>query len=311
MDSPIIPEHRRIIGDHRRDPARYGDAFRPLGEECHTVQFNQPLDDTEMAAMGRLFDGRPDVTLYVYGGVKDLEFLRFFPALRSLQLAVWDIGDISGFRHLSPEFRKLIFPHTKARFSLRFLAQLNGLRDLFLQGHKKDFDVVTTLTNLESLGLHGVELADLKPLQKLGGLKTLRLGFGKIHDLSLLPRFEMLENLRLMRITELADVDVLAEVTSVKSIDLDWLTHVPRLPDLSRLARLEVLRLDTMKGLRDIAGAAAAPLLRKLTAGATPGLTSGSFQAFVGHPALRELYAYVGRTRDNEAIKAMFPGIAR
>ena len=302
--------YRRDIDLCLSRPDRFGEAFRPLEAECHTVQFSQPHDETEMKAIARLIDSRPDVALYIFGGVKNLEFLRFFRSLRSLQLAVWDIEDISGFAHLSSEFQRLIFPKTRRRFSLRFLERLAGLKVLFLQGHTKDFDVVSTLTRLEDLGLHGVGLADLAPLAPLTGLKALRLGFGKITDLSLLPTFKGLETLRLMRITALADVEVLADTTGLKSIDLDWLAHVERLPSLSRLARLEDLRLDTMKGLCDISGAARAPALRKLSVGATPLLGPRDFQAFVNHPTLRELDAYVGRSRDNEAIKQMFPTIA-
>ncbi len=306
-----VSDHRRFIDDCLRDPAHFGDAFRPLSPECHTVQFSRPHDDGQMQAIGALFQGRPDVRLYVYGGVRDLEFLRYFPDLRSLQLAVWDIEDISGFRHLSDEFHSLIFPKTRARFSLRFLERLAGLRDLFLQGHTRDVAVVSTLVRLDSLGLHGVGLTDLKPLLPLQGLRTLRLGFGRIGDLSGLAALPALETLRLMRITELADVDVLADLTALRAMDLDWLAKVTRLPDLSRLTWLEDLRLDTMKALTDIAGAARAPSLRRLRVGATPGLTAESFRAFVGHPALRELHAYTGRARDNEAVLRMFPGVAR
>ncbi len=56
-----------------------------------------------------------------------------------------------------------------------------------------------------------------------------------------------------------------------------------RLPDLPRLARLEGLRIDTIKGLGDIFGAAKAPVLKKLVVGATPGLRPADFEAFVGH----------------------------
>ena len=48
-----------------------------------------------------------------------------------------------------------------------------------------------------------------------------------------------------------------------------------------------------------------------LIVGATPGLTPASFQPFIGHPSLTELHAYVGRTRDNEAIRRMFPEISQ
>lgn len=303
-------DHRRHIPADLSDPARRAEALRPLGPECRWVQFSTPQGDDTLGAMAALMEDRPEVGLYVYGGVKDLEFLRFFPKLRTLQLAVWDIEDISGFGYLTDEFQSLIFPQTKSRFSLRFLARMGGLRELFLQGHTKDFDVVPTLTQLDSLGLHGVRLTSLETLAPLQGLTTLRLGFGNPVDLSLLPAFCSLETLRLMRLAKQPDVDALAEATSLRSIDLDWLSHVTRLPDLSRLTALETLRLDTMKALADIAGAAQAPALRELRVAATPGLSPASFQPFVGHRGLRELQAYVGRARDNETIRRMFPGVA-
>jgi hypothetical protein len=304
-------DHRRFIPADLSDPDRRAKAFQPLGAECRWVQFNTPQSEETLGAFASLMEGRPDVGLYVYGGVKDLEFLRLFPRLRTLQLAVWDIEDISGFRHLTEAFHTLTFSQTKARFSLRFLGRMGGLRDLFLQGHTKDFDVVPTLTRLRSLGLHGVRLTTLETLTPLRGLTTLRLGFGNPVDLSALPRFERLEAFKLMRLAKLPAVDALAEASSLRSIDLDWLTHVTRLPDLSRLTALDVLRLDTLKALGDIAGAAAAPALRRLSVGAAPALTAASFQPFVGHPSLSELHAYLGRTRENEAIRRMFPGIAR
>ena len=305
------PDDRRHIPDNLREPDRRAATFQPLGPECRWVQFCTPQCDSTMAEIAALMEGRPDVGLYVYGGVKDLEFLRFFAKLRALHLAVWDIEDIAGFRHLTDAFQSLIFPQTRTRFSLRFLQQMPGLRDLFLQGHTRDFDIVATLTQLHSLGLHGVRLTSLKPLAPLRGLRTLRLGFGNPIDLSLLPTFGQLETFRLVRVAKLLEVDVLAKATTLRSIDLDWLSHVRRLPDLSPLTALEYLRLDSMKALTDIAGAAAAPALRQLVVGATPGLTPASFQPFVGHRSLGELHAYVGRSRDNEAIARMFPGIAR
>ena len=310
---PTIPNglisHRDLDFCQRR-PDLFGDMARPLEPECRVVQFSEPKDDDTLRLIADLMKDRPDVELYVFGGVKTLEFLRFFDTLRSFHLAVWDIEDISGFAYLSVDFQRLIFPKTKKRFSLRFLEILPGLTDLFLEGHTKDFAVVSGLTQLESLGLHGVKLADLTPLLPLRRLKSLRLS-GKTRDLWRLPEFEELKTLRLFSITELANVDMLRDVTSLKSIELIWMRNVARLPNLSRLQRLEELLLDTMKGLTDISGAAAAPALKKLAATGTPLLTSESFRCFIGHPALQEIFGYVGRSRDNDAIKRMFPAIAR
>jgi hypothetical protein len=42
-----------------------------------------------------------------------------------------------------------------------------------------------------------------------------------------------------------------------------------------------------------------------------PQLTAEDFRCFTGHPRLQELWAGTGRSRVNEAIKRMFPLIAR
>jgi hypothetical protein len=79
------------------------------------------------------------------------------------------------------------------------------------------------------------------------------------------------------------------------------------LPDLSQLARLEEIEIESMKSLRDISAIAKAPALRFLGLWDCKGLTPQSFQCLLGHPALRSLHFGIGRLRDNEAVAAMFP----
>jgi hypothetical protein len=275
------------------------------------VQFSAPQSETSLREMARLMRDRPDVELYVFGGVKDLEFLKHFESLRRFHLAVWDLEDVGGFAYLGTDFESLVFSKTKKRFSLRFLGMLPGLRSLFLQAHFKDFDVVSGLTGLRSLGLSGIPLGDLSMLVPLQELTDVFVGFSKTRDLWALRDLPKLRDLRILRITELAAVDVLRDLVGLTSVELSWLRNIERLPNLSRLAALQSVTLDTMKGLREIAGIAAAPALRRLAVAATPGLTADSFRCFLGHPTLRELWGYTGRARENAEIKRLFPGIAR
>jgi len=261
--------------------------------------------------MARLMRDRPDVELYVFGGVKDLEFLKYFESLRRLRLTAWDIEDIGGFAYLGTDFESLVFTKTKKRFSLRFLEMLPGLRSLFLQGHVKDFDVVPGLMELQSLGLSGIPLADLSMLVPLRQLTHVFIGFCRTRDLWALRDLPRLKDLRVIRITELAAVDVLRDLTGLTCVELSWLRNVERLPNLSRLASLQSMTLDTMNGLREIAGIAAAPALRRLAVTATPGLTAESFRCLLGHPTLQELWGYTGKARENAEIKRLFPAIAR
>jgi hypothetical protein len=120
-----------------------------------------------------------------------------------------------------------------------------------------------------------------------------------------------LSDLTIMRVTELAGVDVLRDLVGLTRVELSWMRHIERLPNLSRLVALQSLTLDTMKGLREIAGAAAAPALQRLAVTDAPALTAESFRCFLGHPTLRELWGYTGKARVNAEIKRLFPGIAR
>jgi len=127
----------------------------------------------------------------------------------------------------------------------------------------------------------------------------------------LLPRFPELEDLFLMRITKLFDLGVLSDLLSLKTLRLDWMRNVTSLPSFVRLARLDNVELDAMKGLTDLSPVAAAPALRRLSVTGMPQLTAESFRCFVDHPRLEEIRAYTGKRTVNEQIKRMLPDIAK
>src|SRR5690349_35285 len=82
--------------------------LRPeLAPECRIVQFAEPLSEADYQRLGALMADRPDVVLRAYGDYsrrfKDLEFLRFFPGARRVQIDLYDLTDVSGLRHLSDD----------------------------------------------------------------------------------------------------------------------------------------------------------------------------------------------------------------
>jgi internalin A len=291
---------------------QFGDPFRPLEPECKVVQFNTALTPEELKEAGTLISDRPDVQLYVYGRPsRNLDFLYYFPRLRSLHLALFLLEDISGFSHVQGSLEKLTFGDTKKTFSLRFMDALTHLKELFLVGHKKDLTSIQSLVRLHRLGLSGITLHDLSVLLPLKKLRALSIFMGGTTHLELLSEFSELEDLFFMRITKLSDLGVLADLHSLKTLRLDWMRNVTSLPSFSRLSRLTSVTLDTMKGLTDLSPIAAAPALQRLVVQSMPQLSAKDFCCFAGHPQLRELWAYIGKSRANEEIKRMFPGIAR
>ena len=286
--------------------------FAPLEPECKVIQFDQTLSPPELQKAASLVHGRPDVGLYVYGiASRDLDFLRYFEDVRRLNLQLYELEDISGLSHLGGRLEDLNFGNTRRTFSLHFLESLPSLKKLFLVGHRKDIGAVRGLHGLSSLGLSGITLPDLTVVEPLAQLREFFLFLGGTRNLLSLSRLTHLENLFMMRITKMSDLSILRELESLKTLRLDWMRNVTSLPSFASLSRLQSVELDTMKGLTDLSPIAAAPALRRLTISAMPQLDADSFRCFVGHPCLDELYGYTGKKSTNEAIKRMFPGIAR
>lgn len=291
---------------------RFGDPFRPLEPECRVVQFGRPLTASQLARAGELMAARLDVQLYVYGAAAtNVDFLRHFPTLRRLHLALYDLAEIDGFAHLPGEFEALTFGATRKPVSLAFLERFANLRRLFLVGHRKGIEVVGRLPTLEGLGLSGITLPGLDLFSPLTRLAKVSLFLGGTTNLAALPGLPALAELHIMRVTRLADLSVLGELTGLRALRLDWMRNVTALPGLGGLRHLETVELDTMKGLRDLSPVAAAPALRRLTIRAMPQLSAEDFRCLLAHPSLETLYAHTGRQRVNDAVKAMFPGIAR
>jgi internalin A len=291
---------------------RFGDPFRPLEPECKVVQFDQPLTPAQLRRAEELVASRPDVELYVYDNAsRDLSFLEYFPTLRRLHVALYELEDVAGFSHVAARLEELTFGRTKRTFSLRFLPVMPQLRSLFLVHHKKDLHVIGGLGGLTKLGLSGITLPDLSVLLPLTALRDVALFLGATTNLALLRRLPALEELWLMRITKLSDLGVLGDLIGLIKLRLDWLRNVTALPSLARLLQLVDVTLDTMRGLTDLSPVAAAPALRRLAVAGMPQLTAEHFRCFVGHPRLEELWGYTGKARVNEAVKKMFAGIAR
>ena len=166
MSEPVpqiaTPFHRRFLSLNAAINERFGDQFRPLEPDCKVIQFDQPLTPAQLQTAAALLTNRPDVELYVYGrAIRDLGFLHYFPALKRLHIALYELEDIAGLAPVAGSLEELTFGETKKAFSLRFLATMPQLKGLFLERHKRDLPVIGGLGNLTRLGLSGVTLPDL------------------------------------------------------------------------------------------------------------------------------------------------------
>jgi internalin A len=289
IESPVTPEQ-----------------LRPLDARCRRVQFCRPLSEADHKALAGFLRQYPHVWLRAYGPYVrdfDLDFLRHYPSLRHVTIEVFDLKNLEGLHHLSPELESFGLGQTKRKVhSLSALRRFPRLRRLYLDGHTKDIDVISSLSRLDDLTLRSITLPDLSMLRPLKQLRSLDVKLGGTKNLDLLPEIGQLRYLELWMIRGFTDLRPIASVRTLQFLFLQALKNVDAIPSLARLPVLRRVHLETMKGLTDLRSVAEAPALEDLVAIDMSQLSPEAFRPFVGHPTLRRASVGLGSLRKNQAV---------
>jgi len=311
-------ERRFIAGDppptsdfrHVRSPLT-AEMLKPSLTGRGVVQFDRRLTDEDFAQLGEWFRAYPEMDLRAYGSydhsITDLEFLRFFPTLRRFAAdALWDsLTSLDGLRHLPPDLEELGIGATRAKLDLAVLARFPELTWLFVEGQTKHLEVISGLTALRDLTLRSITMPDLSLLLPLTGLRSLDLKLGGTHDLRLLPRVGELRYLELWMIRGLTDVTAAGRIPSLRALFLQALRQVESLPDFLGATELKRVRLETMKGLRDLGPLATAPALEGVELIDMRHLQPEDLAPLVGLPHLKAVTPGLGSRRKNDAAAAL------
>jgi len=283
--------------------------LRPLDARCRVVQFSESLSDCGLKRVAEFMRDYPTVKFRIYGHYRegcDLEFLRYFPFLRRFQIDVFNLKDLSGINYLTNDLEYLGLGQTLSKsHSLRFLERFTSLRELYIEGHKKDIEVISQLVKLEDLTLRSITLPDLSILKPLVELLSFDLKLGGTKDLRLLPDIGKLRYLEVWMVKGLTDLKAIADVHTLQYLFLQALKGVTALPSLRRLSLLRRIHLQTMKGLNDLRSVADAPMLEELCIIDMRHLKPEELRPFVGHPTLKRATVGLGSMKKNEAVKEL------
>ncbi len=287
------------------------DDIDELPAETRHVQFQHGLTDDRFRHLGQLLAGRPEISLRAYRGpdIADLEFLRFFPGLRTFHVdAIWEgLASIDGLRHVATSLETLGIGRTKRPLSLAVLRDLRALRSVSIEGRHRDLTVIASLAGLEQLTLRSITLPDLGLLVGLGRLRSLDVKLGGTKDLALLAQLTRLEELELWHVNGLVDISPISDLLTLQTLFLQALPRIRALPDLSRLTELRTVTLHTMKGITDLAPLADAQGLAKLLLVAMPHLAPEALRPLVGHPKLRRGNWNIGSMRKTYQAHDVLP----
>ncbi len=286
--------------------------LRPLARTCRSVTIESPLQEDEHQRLGSFLKDFPDVILTVsrsYGGIENFRFLRFYPSIKHFRaLFLWNLRSFEGIENLSAGLESLELDQTKSRrFSLAFLRKFKHLKKLYLEGHTKDFDVVSELKNLEDLTIRSITLPDLEAVADLPKLWSLDIKLGGTTNLAALSRAKSLKYLELWMIKGLADISVISEITTLQFLFLQDLKNVVALPRLKKLKKLRRLVLVNMKGISDVTPVLEAESLEDFVISVAPLLLPEDLTPLKRHPALKTVGFGTGSARKNERVKALFP----
>ncbi len=312
-----VAEHKFVAGNpppsvERRDVASplTDEMLRPFRAAQGTIQFKSLLTDDDFRRLAAWLEHYPDVTLRAYGSyddsIRDLEFLRFFPALRRFDAdALYQtLESLDGLHHLREDLDALELGWTKRQLDVGIIGRFRDLRTLYLEGHTKGLEVVSGLTTLEDLTLRSITLPDLSLLLPLSRLLSLDIKLGGTHDVRLLPDIGALRYLELWHVKGLSDLSAVGQIASLRFLFLQAMRQVERLPDFSGALSLRRVHLETMKGVRDLSPLRTAPVLEEVELLDMNHLKADDLRPLVGLPNLKAVTLGLGSLHKRDAVRA-------
>lgn len=258
--------------------------------------------EADWAVLSAYMRRYPQLGLYVDSELRDLEFLRHFPWLRTFSFLALDVQSVDGLIHLADNLRTLELSPTRRQLSLEILKQLPHVNSLGVEGHWQGLHVLGGLPSLRSLTLTSVKVDSLDFLCGATGLAMLSLSSGAVTDISVLAAFPRLQELTVYR-TKLGDLAPLSDCSQLAYLRLESVPAVT-LPNLSMLNHLKVLWLANLRDADDLTPIATAPNLRYLLVESRT-LDPQALAAVREHPTLEYLTAALGsKKRIAQAFQA-------
>ena len=237
---------------------------------------------------------------------KDLYFLPEIKGLKELRLECIegkvDWGFFQALRTIEcfEVFEKIALTDLE-----NMISSLPKLRRLWLS--KQNEKILSNLPpKLQRLSLEQMNLSNLGDLKSLSLLKMLLLGESKDADLGVLKELEI-ESLGLWRISKLSDIKPISSLTSLKHVWLQGLPKVEKLPDLSRLIKLQLLTISELKQINDLSPLLKAKSLKELNVNNCKILKPENFSDLSNHPTLKTGNIDLGSDKKNDEIDSILP----
>ena len=301
--------------------------------ELRVLQTAESVDEgTALRLNDAFYSQRPDVQFRVYGSYSspcDLSFLSLMsnvqdlaadclhnasgieaivsiPTIRRLRIGIWNLEDLGFLSDVSDEVESLFIGTTRSKKpDLAPLTRFSGLRTIYLEGQRKNIDVLSQLGELEKIVLRSITVPDLDFLRPLDKLWSLDIKLGGTTNFAAIESMARLKYFELWQVRGLSDIGVISTLTGLQHLFLQSLKNVRALPDLRQLVNLRRITLETMKGLGDVSALRDAPALSEYLHIAANNLQPEDYVPLLENATVKKIRIGFGSKRKNERFKTM------
>jgi hypothetical protein len=276
------------------------------------IHFCADFSGSDYARIAKALNSAPHAILRYWGLGCNLEFLKFFPTLKRLELSsVFDSLIPLGLLSAHLVELDLRVPR-EGPFSLKPLENLIQLKKLSLTGFweggiKTTPDFINALASLalnpglEILFLNLVRLPAVDIFGSMDSLRSVSIVESPIRDISGIGLASDLVHLHLGYLLN-SNLDFLSDLCCLQYLSLDHLSKIEALPSLAPLSHLRRVKLRSMKRLKKLSSIANAPNIEDLVLEEERVIEPGDLQCFVGHSKLKHAWTDLGAAHKNIAV---------
>jgi hypothetical protein len=315
------------------------DEIAALASKTHVndIQFAAPPSRDALETLEKeILRKRADFEVRFYGFYRsecDLAFLQFIPSvsrlvvnclqgpvthvesigdlqcLTNLKVGIMQLLDFGFLERLPPSLDTLYLEETQSKnLSVKSILRFQRVRQLYIERHHKDLELIGRLPDLQSLVLRSITVPSLSFLTSLSSLRVLHLKLGGTRNLDALQELPNLTELEIWRVRKLEDIGVVARIPRLETLILQDLPNVTDFPSLAGCTSLKTVFINHLKSLEDLSPIAEAPNLEHFGVTGLTKCSPDAFEPFVNHKTLKNIWVGLGRVKKNEAVHEMFAG---
>ncbi len=160
--------------------------------------------------------------------VKNQETISNLSKLKFLEVDIFGMDSFDFLSYLSNQIVTLFLgPTNSKKPNLRFLETFRNLRDLQIDGHNKNIEVISKLLEIQNLTLRSITSLDIFFLSFLEELKNLNIKLGGISDVSAISGMKRIQYLELWQIRKLEDIGVISFLQGLREFFLRMCLKFP------------------------------------------------------------------------------------